>query len=312
MEEDKRNIIKLICLMILYILLSAIGVFGQIGTVLFPILAVPFAIFCIKHKIPVQWQVMFHLAVGISIYLVMNHILSVLIYVMSIVLPIYIILFLYKQEVPLPNMMMYGGLVLSVFIFVYFSFMKGLGLDFEAYFSAIVDLVDKECIALLENGPNPQLKDVVHTSLQTLRILYPTMIILQVTFGFSLTLLIVNSFVRRSIKKLPSSKEIFAFRLSKVAVLLLFASMLLSDLKDQFSPAILVLALNVMNFLIILFECVGLLSLIAIITKAPIHLGLKLLGYLATILLFLIAPQIFMFYGCLDSLFNYRKVSIVV
>lgn len=312
MEEDKKNIIKLIGLMILYILFSATGVFGQLETALFPIIAVPFAIFCVKHKISVQWQVIFHIAVSISIYLVMNHILSIVIYLMSVVLPVYIILFLYKQKIALPNMMMYGGLVLAVFIFVYFALMKSLGLDFEAYFNTMIDFIDKEFKTVLEGSSNVQVISMVHSNLQTLKMLYPTLVIMQVVLCFSLTLLIVNSYVRRKQEQLPSIKEIFNFRISKVALGLLLISMLLSDLSDKFSPAILVLALNLMNFLMILFEIVGLLSLMSSLVRLSTHLGLKILSSLAIFILFMIAPQLFMFYGCLDSIFNYRNVHIVV
>lgn len=312
MDEDKRNIIKLISLMILYILLSATGVFGQVETALFPILAVPFAIFCVKNKISAQWQAIFHIAVSISIYLVMNHILSVVIYFISVVLPVYIILFLYEQKIALPNMMMYGGLVLAVLIFVYFSFMKSLGLDFEAYFNTVIDFVDKEFKTILENASNPQMITIVHSNLQTLKMLYPTLIIMQVLLCFSLTLLLVNSYVRHRQKQLPSNKEIFHFRLSKVALVVLFISMLLSDLSDRFSPAVLVLALNLMNFLMLLFQFVGLLSLIASLFHLPTHLGLKIVSCIAVLIFFIIAPQLFMFYGCLDSIFNYRNVHIVV
>lgn len=312
MEEDKKNIIKLIGLMILYILFSATGAFGQLETALFPIIAVPFAIFCVKHKISVQWQVIFHIAVSISIYLVMNHILSIVIYLMSVVLPVYIILFLYKQKIALPNMMMYGGLVLAVFIFVYFALMKSLGLDFEAYFNTMIDFIDKEFKTVLEGSSNVQVISMVHSNLQTLKMLYPTLVIMQVVLCFSLTLLIVNSYVRRKQEQLPSIKEIFNFRISKVALGLLLISMLLSDLSDKFSPAILVLALNLMNFLMILFEIVGLLSLMSSLVRLSTHLGLKILSSLAIFILFIIAPQLFMFYGCLDSIFNYRNVHIVV
>lgn len=312
MEEDKKNIIKLVSLMILYILLGATGIFGQVEVALLPFLSIPFAILCVKHQISGQWQAMFHVAVGISIYLVMDNVLSVVIYLISVILPAYIILYLYQQMIPLPNMMMYGGLILSVLTFAYFSFIKSIGLDFEAYFNTIISFFDNEIRILLEDYYEPQIINTVHASLQTLRMLYPTVIIMQVLLSFSLTVIIVNGIINHKGKSLPSNKEIFNFRLSKLAVVILLISMIGTDLSDKVSPEIFVLALNLTHFLIILFEIVGLLSLLALLWRNSLYLGLKILGCIAVLLLFIVMPQIFMIFGCLDSIFNYRNIYIVV
>ena len=125
MEEDKKNVIKFIGIMIIYILLSALGIFGQMGMVLFPIIAIPFALYCMRNKITMQFHIIFHVVVSLSIYLMMHNVLGILIYIISVVVPTYIILYLYKQELALPNLIMYGGLVLSGIAFVYFAVMKG-------------------------------------------------------------------------------------------------------------------------------------------------------------------------------------------
>lgn len=328
MEEDKKNVIKLIGLMIIYILLSALGIFGQVGAVLFPIVALPFALYCMKHKLEVQMHILFHVVISIAIYLMMHSVLGILIYLISVVIPVYVILFLYKQELALPNIMMYGGLILSVFVFVYFMFMKSLGLDFEAQFMSGLDLINHDFSTRLESviqmggvsGMNTaelqaavnQMKETISMSLEVLKSFYAAIIVSQVVMCFALTVLIANAIARRSNKKLPCTRQLLEFRVSKVAVLLVVLSMAASDLNTTSSGTTLVLALNLMSFLANLFEIAGMLSLIALLKRTSINRGIKILGYIGIVLLFIISPYLLMFFGCLDAIFNYRKVSIVI
>ncbi|MBE6024027.1 MAG: DUF2232 domain-containing protein [Cellulosilyticum sp.] len=328
MEEDKKNVIKLIGIMLIYILLSALGVFGQMGVVLFPIVGLPFALYCMKNTVSKKLHVLFHVVVSIAIYLVMHSILGVLIYLVSVVIPAYVILFLYKQELALPNIMMYGGLILSAVVFVYFALMKNLGLDFEAQFAAMLDSMNQEFAVALDqlgkmgnvSGVSAaelqtsivQLKEMMSASLNLLKSFYPAIVVSQIVMCFVITLLILNPLVRRKNKALPYTKQIFEFRLSKMAVLLLVLSMLLSDVNTTSSGAILVLALNLMSFLANLFEIVGALSFIALLSRTGLNGGVKVLGYVVIVMLFMISPYLLMFFGCLDAIFNYRKVSIVV
>ena len=328
MEQDKKNVIKFIGLMIIYILLSALGIFGLMETVLFPIIAVPFALYCVKNKIDKSWHIIFHVIVSIAIYLMMHSILGILIYLVSVVIPVYIILFLYKQEMPLPNIMMYGGLILAGIVFVYFSVMKGIGFDFEVQFGASLDALNSDFAVTLDSivrmgdtsgvssveleAGIAELKNYIGMNIEALKTFYAAIVVSQVVMSFSATVLIVNAIARRRNKTLPRTGQILEFRVSKMAVLLLVLSMLIKDLNIGSAGAIQVLTLNLMIFLISLLQIAGMLSLIALLRRTSVSQGIKVLGYIGVILLFTMLPGLLMFYGCLDAIFNYRKVSIVV
>ena len=157
-----------------------------------------------------------------------------------------------------------------------------------------------------------QMIETVKASMEMLKTFYPAIIVSQIIISFAVTVMFFNTLARRKVQGLPKTGQILEYRLSKIAVVLLLLTMLASDLSGSSSSVMLVLAFNLMSFLANLFEITGVLSLIALLKRTSINGGIKVLGYIGIILLFIISPYLLMFYGCLDAIFNYRKVSIVV
>lgn len=328
MEQNKKGVIKFSVLILVYILLSALGVFGQMESVLFPIFALPFALFCLKNKVTANMHVIFHLAVSAAIYLMMGSLYCLLVYGVSVVVPAYIILYLYKQKLSLPNMMMYMGLGLSVVVFVFFALMKSVGIDFEIQFAAVLDEINHTFAAAMDQAlqinsgmgvsltdlqeMSVQIKQMIAAGIEALKVFYPAIIVSQVVIASAVTMMILNSIARRKDSSLPSTREVLEFRVSKTAVLLLVVCMMISDFNVQVETSVLVLILNVMCFLMNLLQVAGILAVIALISRTSIKGFVKFIGYIAVISLFLFSPYIVMFFGCLDAIFNYRKVKIVV
>lgn len=331
MEQDKKNVIKLIAVMIIYILLSALGVFNAVGSVLFPILALPFAYYCVRNKMTVLFHIGFHVIISMVIYGITQNIVCILIYFVSVVIPAYIILVLYQQKMALPNRIMYGGLGLAGVIFVFFTVIKYLGMDFEAQFGAALDEMNHELVTTLESVTKlastagqsvasvaelehsiALMKETLSMSVDTFKAFYAAIIVTQIVICFAVMLIIVNALLRRKMSDIPGIGQLLEFRISKVAVLLLVACMLMVDLEGESSGTMLILALNLMSFLANLLEVAGVFGLIALLKRTSINQGLKVLGYIGIALIFIISPYILMFFGCLDAIFNYRKVSIVV
>lgn len=328
MEQDRKNVIKLIVIMTIYILLSALGVFGQVGVVLFPVMAVPFTVFCMKNKVAKELHILFHVVIGIINCLMVHSVLGILIYVVSVLVPTYIILFLYKQEIAIPNIIMCGGLILAAIIFVYFSIMNQFGINYEAQFSAGLDMISNELITKFESIINTGISEGLDVSqlqagvkdinnlltqgMELIKTCYPTIIVSQIIMYFGVTVLVVNTIVRRKKSTLPSMKQILEFRLSRVAILVLMLSMVLISNGVNSSGAVFIFGFNLLSFMASLFQIAGMLSLIELLRRTSISSIVKIIGYVGISILFMANPQIIMFFGCLDSLFNYRKVSIVV
>ena len=328
MEAGKKSVVKFIGMMIIYILLTALGIFSQEVTVLFPIFSLPFALYCMRNELTTAMHGIFHVTISIVIYLLMGNLYCILIYGVGVVIPTYMILYLYKQELALPNMMMYTGLGLAAVVFVYFAIMKLVGVDFEIQFSAALDEVNQTFTNTMDQALQMnltagvstselqqaamQMKEVVTSGIEALKALYAAIIVFHMVIASSITVMLLNAMARRKDKTLPRLREILEFRVSKAAVFLLMACMLLLDLNLNSQASILILELNIMWFLMNLLQIAGTLGLIGLVSHSSARFSIKILGYLAIIILFMVSPYIVMFFGCLDALFNYRKVKIVV
>lgn len=328
MEESKKNVMKFIGVMIIYILLSALGIFGQVATVLFPVFSLPFALYCMRNNLSSTRHIIFHVVISIVIYLLMGSPYCILIYLVGVMVPTYMILFLYKQELSLPNIMMYTGLGLAAVVFGYFAIMKTVGIDFEVQFAATLDEINRAFAMAMDSAlqmsesvgtSTPELqqtviqvKEAISSNLEMLKIFYPAIIVSQIVIASSITIMIFNAIARRKDESLPPTKEILEFRVSKIAVLLLMLCMLFSDFNMNMQGVILILVLNIMSFLMNLLQIAGTLGLIGLIARTSVSTPIKVVGYIAIVILFMFSPYIVMFFGCLDAIFNYRRVKIVV
>ncbi len=328
MNSNPKHIVKLVSLILLYIALGVLGVYHISSLVLFPVLALPFAVFCSKDKISINEHIFIQFIMGIGIYAVTGTWISVGVYLISICVPTYVILFFYKKELPLPNIIMYATLCLSVVVFVFLSIMKGLGNDLHAQFSEYLSEMKNIPIETIQGWLTTQtatvamssseisqmsfdMKEFITNMVEMLSIFWSSLILIQVLFSTSFLIIVLNCIIRRKNKKFPSAKELLNFKLSKVAVLILFIALLAIDVNGS-NEAMTILGANVMFFLMTLFQIAGLLGLIGILSKAVIGKSLKILAYVLVVILFSTVPYVIMSFGCLDAIFNYRKVEIVV
>ncbi len=327
MDTNIKGLISRVCLMALYIALSALGLYYAIGLVLFPIIAIPCMIYFINNKIDIKQHLLFQMIVNIGIYLITGNFICVLVYLVSVCIPTYIILYFYKEEFPLPNIIMYSTICLAIVVLGFFIVMKALGIDFEAEYIYVLNHIKEVSTANIESiltMQNPHLtpsnitelsiemKQFIKSVINLMQSVYSALIILQLLLAVGLSVIIGNTFLRRKNRGLPSLTELLEFRLSKVSLLVLFISMtgLVSVSNENSGWAI--LSLNIVFFLMTLFQIIGVLALVGLLTKTRISKGIKVIGYITVVLLASLLPNLVMVLGCLDTLFNYRKAKIVV
>ena len=328
MEQSKISIVKFMGMLLIYILLGTLDFFKHIETVLFPFLALPFTLYCMRNKVSIKKQILFHAIVSLVLYALMGNPYCILIYCIAVAIPTYMILFLYQQEFSIPNIMMYIGLGLSVVVFIFFTFMKWVGVDFELQFTKLLTEVNQNFASAVDYAVQvntsaglsstelqqiaSQMKQMVAESIATLKVFYPAIIVSQLVMSSAMMIVIFNVIMRCKNKAFPSTKEVLEFRVSKVAVMLLVLCMLSSDSNTGMQESVMVLGLNLMWFLMNLLQVAGTLGLIALLRKTSINGVVKVSGYIAIVFLFIFFPYVTMFFGCLDAIFNYRKVKIVV
>lgn len=327
MNLNIRSIVSVLCLIAIYIGLSMVGLYHMIGTVLFPIISVP-AIICFTiNTLNKRQHIVIQMAIIMGIYLTTSHFVCILVYLVSVCVPTYVILYLYQEKFPLPNIIMYATLSLSVVVLLFFIIMRSLGMDFEAYYLSILESIKlvslddmQEWLAIKNAGLTPsniaelslQMKEVMNSVIDIMQSVYSALIILQLLITTGITVIIVNVFSRCKNKQFPALAELLNFRLSKISVLILFISTLIISLNGDEGAKWSMLSLNVAFFLMTLFQIVGAFALIAIVSRKGISKGIKILGIVTVFILLSISPYLVMFFGCLDTIFNYRKVKIVV
>ncbi|WP_070001189.1 DUF2232 domain-containing protein [Cellulosilyticum sp. I15G10I2] len=322
MKQNSKSIIFILMMMLVYVLLARLGIYHTGGIILFPILSAPLAVYLIKKQLTQGVDFLFNIAIIIGIYLLTNSVQSVLIYIISVSIPAYAAAFFYKKEVPLPNMIMYVSISVAGAIFIYLGVMKSLGIDYEAQFILLVDEIKGVYFNVLETIARPAstenileqsiMKELITAITDTIKKVYPALILTAGVFLSSIQVILLNIVLRSKGTKLLSLKQLFNFKLSKIAVLILFIAMIIPLSRNQVNDITSILSLNVLFFLQNLMQVMGIISIIVLLRRATVHNAFKVLGYMILFILLIMPTNILMMFGCFDTLFNYRKAQIIV
>ena len=329
MEQGKINIPKFMLMVVVYTVLAILGFFSHIQGVLFPVFALPLALYVVNEKPQLVWQIIFHIVI-IAINCIISgfNVVTILIYIASVIIPAMIIVSIYEQRVPLPNFIMYVGVALCILNFAYFSMIKVLGVDFEQVYikcinetQMLVGDVSKEVISYAKMN-NAATTDEIDTMLQAeklykdvlemMKSFYAYFIITLSISASALIVLIYNAILRRKDKECPSIKQLLEFRLSKMAVVIFIIAMLIVSGMASENGAVQIFGLNLMRVFIWLFRLAGGLGLLGLISRSTVKNGVKKIGYVSVVFSFAFFPYVLMIFGCLDAFFNYRKIDIVV
>ena len=118
--------------------------------------------------------------------------------------------------------------------------------------------------------------------------------------------------LREKSQKINSLKQLFNFRLSRVTVLIFFVAIMMAVFSQDANAVLSIFSLNVFFFLETLMKIMGILSIIVLLKRAPINRGFKVVGYVILVVLIIAPTTLLMMFGCLDTLFNYRKAELIV
>lgn len=321
MDESKKTTLGIVSLIALYVGISLFNIYYVVEMVMFPIIAIPCIIYFLKHRLDIKEHIVFQLCIVLGIYIVTGDLLCVTIYLMSVLVPSVIITNLYKRGYTLPNTVMASTVIFSGVVFLFYMVMKQLGIDFEAKYLEGLDQIktiwiseiDKLVVSqsqMLDQEVINEVKSIVSYMIDSMKPIYSATIFINITMSMGIILIISNSIARIKNKKLPSAKQFLEFRLSRTTILLLLVSVLV--VASGSGGTWEVVGLNIMVLLTNLFQVVGLLALIGLLSKIKFSKALKVFGYIMIFILFISSSGMMMTFGCLDTLFNYRKVKIVV
>lgn len=322
MNQGSKSVMSFIGLMLIYILLALLGFYKAAGIMLFPILSIPLALCLIKNELALGVDFLFNIAIISGIYFLTNNIESVLVYVISVCVPAYAVTILYKRGTPLPNMIMYLLVTVATIIFIYLAVMKQVGVDYKAQFITLMDESKKmyfEALRMMvESKTVPSvleasvMKEVFTLVISTIKQIYPSLILTSCMILAAIEAILIILLAGKKEERVYSLKQLLNFRLSKVTVLIFFIAIIAIVFVKDTNAIVSELSLNLFFFLETLMKTMGIISIIVLLKRAPISVALKIVGYFVLIILIITPTTLLMMFGCLDTLFNYRKAEIIV
>ncbi len=323
MKQDTKKTLTLCMLLVFYIILAIPGMYNIGVTIILPLLAIPLMLYMIKNTLSRNTHILYHVATLLAIYALTTSIESCLIYIMGIVVPVYAVSYFYKKKYPLPNTIMYAGIVNGIALLIYQGIMKSLGVNYELEYILLIEELKKALLPIItsqitlaskvvDKGLEVQLVRMFIDNLDLVKQLFASMLIIHAFICTIVQVLIVNLILRRKNKEMPAFGQLLDFRVSKVLLVILAGAILLVAMTTDSISGTMILGINVVVIMYMLFMLLGFLSVIGIIKKSSINKGLKIISSIFLGVLIIVSPTLLILFGFLDTVFNFRKVTIVV
>lgn len=313
---------NLVVLLIIYLLLGSIGVYSGTLVFLFPLLAAPLTIYLMSNRINIRRDIIFHLIVVAGLLVVTNNISEALLYLISVALPAHCITVLYRKNMSIPHMIMYLAITVMGVFYLYVICMKSMGIDYVQGYMTILDQYKtlqmqtiEELASISQTLTQDQVnlfKEMIDGQIFILELMYPAIfLIIGVLLG---TIQVgIITFVGKLKKwRLPAFRQITQFTFSRWMSILLIIALLLSQLTLGENDPFIMLGINLFFFISSLLQMLGVIVLVILIKRKKWPFGTKVLVSITMVILISMAPTALMIVGFTDTLFNFRKVKIIV
>ena len=325
MKAKHKEIIWVNLVIAFYIITALGGLYGIANMMLWPILAIPMSLLLIKTgKNEVVGLVGVMLAIIISVISTggLNPII-ISIFLLFVVAPAFVVGTLYRKQANIPLIII--GSTVTIFLsgIIFLSFSKLLGIEYlEMYFAALDAMQDtvnnelglqlmKEFIPEGENVKELYAQAMGTMILQAKRT-YPAMLFTVSLITSTMHLLLVQFVAYVRSWKRPLLKDILNVGLSPVAAWVLVGLWLVTA---NLGTADTVWTFTIESMLVVLFmlfQIIGLISLIVMIGKIGTKKIFRILLTTISIFWFVFNPMLLIIIGCLDSMFNFRKVETLI
>lgn len=323
MKQDTKKTLTLCMLLVFYIILAIPGMYNIGVTIILPFLAIPLTLYLIKNTLRRNTHILYHVATLLAIYALTASVESCLIYITGIVVPAYAVSYFYKKKDPLPNTIMYAGIISGIAFLIYQGIMKWLGINYELEYILLIEELKKALLPILtiqltatskvvDKGLEVQLVQMFIGNLDLIKQLFASMLVIHAFTCTIVQVLSTHIILRRKDKELPTFGQLLDFRVSRLLLVILAGAILLVAMTTDSLSGTMILGINVVVIMYMLFMLLGFLSVIGIIKKSSINKGLKIISSIFLGVLIIVSPTLLILFGFLDTVFNFRKVTIVV
>ena len=323
MKQDTRRTLMLCFLLAFYIVIAILGVYSIGSILLLPILGIPLTLYMIMNTAEMGTHILYNVATLLSVYAITGKIESSLIYLIGIGVPAYAVSYFYKKKYPLPNTIVYAGVISAIAFLLYQGIMKAVGINYELQYMVYMEQLKTLLLpvavsqfmataGIANKGFEVQITQMLIGNFDLIKQLFAAMLIINAFICTVIQVIITHIILRRKDKALPTLGQLLEFRMSRVLLIILAVAIFLMAMTTDALSGTMILGVNVVVVIYMLFMLVGLLSVIGIIKKSSINKGVKIISgiFLGVIILF--SPTLLILFGFLDTIFNFRKVTIVV
>nr|WP_307993291.1 DUF2232 domain-containing protein [uncultured Niameybacter sp.] len=326
MNQQTRQNFKLILMIGIYVLLGIVGVYSFTLIFLAPLLMTPMAIFLMGNKKNYKRDLFIHLIISMLLYVFTNSIQEVLLYIVSVAVPAHIFVTCYRKKLALPQIAMYTGVGMIAVFYLYIIGMKYMQVDYIQMYNSLLDaaksqyeIMFNELVANQNQAISAEvskqlasMKRQILDSVDVLKYLYPTML-LQTGVALGVIGTIFITFIGRLKKwRMLPLVQFANFKFSKWMSGLLLVSGFVALFMGNGSNEVLALATNLYFFTMYLLQIIGLIASIMFVKKSKLATTTRTMVIVLCVLTYFTVPFIMMIVGLADTLFNFRKVDIIV
>lgn len=325
MELKQKDIIWLSVVIAFYILSGVFGLYNITSMVLFPLLAVPMTLLLIKTR-----QNELIMLIGVILAVVISflstgspNIMVMSSFLLFILAPAFAIGTLYEKKTNIPRIIIVATIVVFLGGLIFLVVSKALGVDYlDIYFfklDQIKSLMNDELAYEAMQNILPQGDHVREVYLEALGKLvlqakrtYPATLFTMSLIASTIQLCSIQFIAYVRSWERPRMKSILNVGLSRVAGLVLVGLWIINIQIGNTDNVLTFTSESMLIVLFTLFQIIGMISLIVMINKLGAEKLIRnfLIGISVFWLIF--NPTLLVMIGCLDSLFNFRKVQTLI
>ena len=307
-----------------YVLTGYFGVYDISQMILWPILAMPMSLLLVKTG---EKEVVALVGVMLSIIISVIstgglHPIVISVFLLFILAPSFVFALLYRKKENIPKIIILTTLVVFLNGIIFLIFTKLLGIDYlDIYFSGLDGiqmiwneyLADVEVQKLLPEGEDIEMyaRAMTRTILQAKRT-YPATLFTIGLVTSTMHLLITQLIARIGSWERPAMSEILRVGLSPAAAWVLLGLWIVTIQMGNTDNTMVFATESMLSVLFTLFQIMGLISMIVMIKRIGTRKIYRILLTAISIFWLLFNPTLLVMIGCMDSIFNFRKVKTLI
>lgn len=325
MKAKHKEIIWVNLVIAFYIVTAYSGIYDITTMMLWPILAVPMSLLLIKTG-----KKELVALVGVMLAIIVSFIgtgrlnpIVISVFLLFVLAPAFVSGTLYHKKASIPRIII--GTTIMIFLsgIIFLSLGKILGIEYlEMYFTsldAFQDAANNELgyemmKDLLPEGENIRefYEQAMGMAILQAKRTYPAMLFTVSLITSTMHWLLIQFIAYVRSWKRPLMKDILNVGLSPVAAWVLVSLWLVAANLGNVDTVWTFTIESMLVVLFIMFQIIGMISLIVMIGKIGTKKIFRILLTAISIFWFIFNPTLLIMVGCLDSMFNFRKVKTLI